>query len=633
MAEEIEASIIATGVQEGDNMQVMQPPQDLEDDLEKPQLSDSVSVSVKDESVTSQLDDSSLESDEEDGQQEGKLKFQTKRVQYAIVAMGMLSGFIMCFVTIDDNPHINQTLAIAIWMATLWLTEIIPLVVTAFFPLVLFPLFGILNSKVVATQYINNTIVLLMSGFLVALTLERWNLHKRLSLKILTLCGSSSPSLLLLGMMIPTFFLSMFISNTATTLMMVPNAMSIVSALEDKEKDDNEEEEETKDSKKKKGGKFATALLLGIAYAANVGGMSSLIGTPPNLVFQRQFELFFPDAPGFTFANWIAFGMPTGLIMFVCIWAYLCAVYLRGMTNNKNNSSSSEGSEKKLFMDMYAALGAWSHEQISVAVLFVLLCMLWVFRKDLNFGNFEIPGWSNIFPEPSYISDGTTGMLICILLFVLPGRSSMLGENSNSSAEDDVEEIDETTAFFQEKKDKCDTTLLDWKTANQMPYDVIFLLGGGFALAKAFVESGLSQYLGDQLANLDLSLAALLFLTITLIVWLTELTSNTSTSNIFVPLAASLAVATQVSPYTFMIPATMACSCAFVLPIATPPNSVVFSTGLLPMREMNKAGIILNVLGSLVLFAAAYTIIPVTLGVDANDYPTWAETNTIESSA
>jgi sodium-dependent dicarboxylate transporter 2/3/5 len=277
-------------------------------------------------------------------------------------------------------------------------------------------------------------------------------------------------------MMFATFFLPMFVSNTATTLMMVPNAISVCTTVEVNSKS----ESFLKESKK-----FAIALMLGIAYAANVGGMASLVGTVSNLVFQRHLELLFPDSPEFTFAQWIAFGLTIGIILFLIIWVYLCLMYLRNFKGNDTKIDSS------IFRDQYLALGSWTREQVSVCGLFLLLCVLWIFRADLNFGSFRIPGWSNIFPEPSYISDGTTGMLIAFVMFVCPARTSMLTEEEeemDTKNEDPGEEEDETPA-------KLDTTLLDWDTANKMPY---------------------------------------------------------------------------ASPYTFMIPAIMACSCAFVLPLFCP---------------------------------------------------------------
>ena len=218
-------------------------------------------------------------------------------------------------------------------------------------------------------------------------------------------------------------------------------------------------------------------------------------------------------------------------------------------------------------------------------------------------------------------------MLVALVLFVVPARSANLGADTSIDDLDKEGEDENEGSNAANAHNRNDTTLLDWETANQMPYDVVFLLGGGFALAKAFIDSGLSSFLGEQLAKLEISTTCLVILMITLIIWLTELTSNTATSNVMIPIAASIAINSQVSPYTFMIPAAMACSCAFVLPIATPPNLVAFSTGQLPMREMNKAGVFLNIVCSFILWAAAYTVIPVVLGVSAMDFPSWAVTS------
>mmetsp|Transcript_14840 Transcript_14840/g.30283 ORF Transcript_14840/g.30283 Transcript_14840/m.30283 type:complete len:484 (+) Transcript_14840:658-2109(+) len=483
-------------------------------------------------------------------------------------------------------------MAIAIWIASLWLTEIIPLVVTAFLPLLLFPLFGILSSKAVAAAYMDNTIFLFIAGMLMALALERWDLHRRFSFKILSWCGAK-PSNLLLGMMGATFFLSMFVSNTATALIMVPNAISVCESIE----------RQTLPQFRHESKAFGMAVMLGIAYAANVGGMASLIGTPPNLVFQAQLGVLFPDAPEVTFADWLGFGLPIGLAIMVMTWAYLRFIYLRNFKGAV--------ADRQMFINQYEALGAWSQEQITVAILFTTLAILWIFRGDLNFSSITIKGWANLFPEPKFINDATIGMAFAVMMLLIPARPSMLPEASPDA------------------DTKRSTTLLNWETANQMPYDIVFLFGGGFALAAGFLESGLSAYLGEQLGSMDVPLAAQLFVCVFFMIWLTELTSNTATSNIMIPIAASIAVGSGVSPYTFMIPAALACSCAFCLPVATPPNMVVFASGRLPMSEMIRAGVFLNVVCSVLILGLAFTLIPAVLKVDADELPAWAETGKI----
>lgn len=544
-----------------------------------------------------------LEGSPDQTEREGKSKM-VQRIRVIICAIAFVVGLVLCFVEIGGSRLINQTMAITIWMAAAWLSEIIPLVVTAFFPLFLFPMFGILSSKQVSANYMNDTIFLFLSGMMMAFTLERWNLHKRFSLKILSYCGAK-PGALLFGMMAATFFLSMYVSNTATSLMMVPNAIAVCESIEQSALPEFQHESQL----------FGTAVMLGIAYAANVGGMASLIGTPPNLVFQAQLMTIFPDSPEITFADWIGFGLPIGLVLFIVIWVYLRFLYLRNFQG--------EPVDRNIFANEYLAMGAWSIEQVAVALMFTLLALLWVFRKDLDFSSFTIKGWSNLFPEPGFISDATIGTTFVVMMFMTPARTSRLPVPGA------VEQQDEASASMDATSSEWSTTLLDWETTKKLPYNIVFLFGGGFALADAFVKSGLSAFLGEKLGDVSISIAGQVYIMIFVMIWLTELTSNTATSNIMIPIAASIAVGAGVSPYTYMIPAALACSCAFCLPIATPPNMVVFATGRLPLSEMNKAGVFLNLICSVVILAAAFTIIPAVLSVGADDFPEWAENSAL----
>lgn len=526
---------------------------------------------------------------------------KTLPTRWIICTPFLVLGFAMCFIELGGDRKINQTLAIAIWMGAFWLTEAIPLVVTAFIPLFAFPMFGIVKSKVITATYTGDTIFLFISGIMLALTLERWNLHSRFSLKVLSWCGAK-PVFLLFGMMFSTFVLSMFVSNTATAIMMVPNAIAVCSSLD-------HSSEQAKASNPENSRRFGIAVMLGIAYAANVGGLSSIIGTPPNLVFQAQLGKLFPDAPEVSFADWLGFGLPFGLVCFFVTWAYLCVMYLRGVSYPPELS-------KNLFIDQYKALGPWCFEDITVALSFVGVAFLWVFRKDINLSSFKIQGWSNVFPEAGYISDATIGMLMVFLMFITPARRSKLPLKEQQEEEPEKEEY---------------THLLTWKTAKKLPLDIIFLFGGGFALAKGFVESGLSKYIGEKLGDSSLSTFGTAFLLVFVIIWLTELTSNTATSNIMIPIAASIAVGAKVSPYTMMIPTALACSCAFCLPIATPPNMVVFASGRLPLIEMNKTGVVLNLFCTFLIIGAAFTIVPAILGVSPDEFPAWAANSTVAS--
>ena len=316
-------------------------------------------------------------------------------------------------------------------------------------------------------------------------------------------------------------------------------------------------------------------------------------------MFQAQLKIIYPDAPEIAFVDWLSFGLPFGLAVFIIEWIYLKMLYLRGY--------NSAVEDKDIFIRKYQELGQWTFEQAYVAALFVLLALLWIFRQDMTFGSFTLQGWTSLFASGNMISDATIGMLISVILFITPAKPCNLpGAPSDAT-------------------DKRTTTVLDWTTAKKLPYDIIFLFGGGFALAKGFVASGLSTWLGQQLVVDGISLPAQVFLVTFVIEWVTCLTSNTATSNIMIPIAAEMANAAQVSPYTIMIPVTFACSCAFCLPVATPPNMVAFASGRLPVREMFKAGIFLNVLCSILILGWTFSLIPAVLEVEPDEFPVWAQ--------
>ena len=318
-----------------------------------------------------------------------------------------------------------SSLAIAIWMAVLWITEIIPMVITGLLPIVLFPYFGILDSAVVTSKYANNTIFLFISGVFMAMALERWDLHRRFSLKILSWFGCK-PQSLLLAFMFSTFLLSMVVSNNATALMMVPNATQVMQGIKDcsnsstqddgnanaeadVENDVGEDDKAHVANNVSKGSieKLQKAVLLGVAYGANTGGLASLVGSAANLLVAEQLATIFPDAPTLTFVNWLGFGFPIAIIIFFFIWAYLSLKYLR-------NVPPVEGLKNDTFKTKYSEMGKWTREQNIVGVLFFIEIVLWISRR----------GWSKVFPVPDYISDTTVGMTFGVILFLIPARVS-----------------------------------------------------------------------------------------------------------------------------------------------------------------------------------------------------------------
>jgi len=485
--------------------------------------------------------------------------------------------FILFFDLSPGHREITYTAAIALLMAVWWITEAIPLAATALIPLFLFPAFGIMDGKAVANEYVNYIIFIFIGGFLVALAMERWNLHKRLALRILMFLGVQ-PRFILLGFMLATAFLSMWISNTATTMMMVPIAIAIISNLE----------EILGEAKVRK---FSIGIFLGIAYSASIGGIATLIGTPPNLVFIKIFNTFFPKAPDISFAQWFFFALPISVVFLFIVWGLLSLMFCPRIE---------VGLGKRVFSEQYKSLGPISFEEKVVLVDFVMLVLLWMFRADINIGNFTIPGWSNLFPEAGFINDGTIAIAMSFILFLIPAKNR---DHVNDNRR-----------------------ILTWKTATRLPWNIVLLFGGGFALASGFKASGLSAWMGKHLEGLG-SLPPILIIACIclLITFLTELTSNTATAQILLPILATLAVSIRVNPLLLMIPGTLSCSFAFMLPVATPPNAIVFGTDRLRVADMARVGVILNFIGVIIVTLAVFLIGRAVFGIDLSQIPIWMQ--------
>ena len=475
-----------------------------------------------------------------------------------------------------QKPQIAYMAALAILMAVWWMTEIVPLAVTALLPVALYPLLGIMSGKAVASTYFNHIIFLFIGGFLMALAMEKWALHRRIALKLLLLIGLS-PARLLLGFMLTTALLSMWVSNTATTMMMVPILLSIIAKME-----------EIKITKALKN--IEKALLLGIAYAASIGGIATLIGTPPNLSFIRIYKIYFPNAPDISFAQWFIFAFPLALILLLVTYVYLYILFFRN-----NNLQLSTG--KEVIYKEYKELGAMSYEEKWVLCLFTILALLWLFRNPINIGGLKIPGWSSLFSHSHWITDGNVAIFMAILLFLIPAKNK-----------------------------KKANFLMDWSTAHRIPWHIILLFGGGFALASGFKVSGLSTFIGQNLTALqNLPPIVLLLIIITTITFLTELTSNTATVETFLPILAALAVAVKINPLLLMIPATIAASFAFMLPVATPPNAIVFGSNRLTISDMMETGFWLNIIGIIVLTLVSYFYMTWVFNINWHEIPNWVQ--------
>lgn len=498
---------------------------------------------------------------------------QAKNI-FALIFAPLLSLIFGILSPLGESPEVNYTLAVAFLMAVWWVSEVVPIAVTSLLPVVLFPLLGIMNGKAVSATYFNHVIFLFLGGFLIALAMQKWNLHKRIALRILMFTGAGAGRILL-GFMLATAFLSMWISNTATAMMLVPVVLSVIERLE-------------ASAEKARSARYSIGLLLGVAYSASIGGMATLVGTPPNLVFARIFAISFPAAPEISFAQWFAFALPLSLLFLLLLFLYLYLLFVRKQNLWGNFQPGN-------FRREYQQLGRMSYEEKAVAVVFALFALLLLFRAEINLGFATLPGWSELFPQPAYINDGTVAILLSVALFLIPARSAK------------------------------GTKLIDWNLARQLPWRIVLLFGGGFALAAAFKESGLSQFLGESLVWVShIHPFGVIVVIAFLMTFLTEMTSNTATSQIVLPVLAALAVSVEVNPLLFMIPATLSGSMAFMLPIATPPNAIVFGAGKIQMRDMIKAGVALNFIGVLLVSLGTYFFATYIFGIDLSHFPKWA---------
>jgi sodium-dependent dicarboxylate transporter 2/3/5 len=493
--------------------------------------------------------------------------------------IGLLLGpalFIIILIFFDlepSNPIVTRTAAVAVLMAVWWLTEAIPIAATALIPMALFPALGIMSGRAVAPIYFNYIIFLFIGGFIIALAMQKWNLHRRIAIRIIILIGAS-PRKVILGFMCATAFLSMWISNTATTMMMVPIAAAVLDKIEDTFGKDVL-------------GRFPVALLIGIAYAASIGGIATLIGTPPNLVLIRILKISFPDAPEISFASWMAFGLPFSIVFLLIAWRLLLLIFVP--------RKSVFRSEASIFREEYKKLGKIKYEEVVVLITFLALALLWIFSNDIVIGNFVIPGWTRIMPESGYIDDGSVAIFMALLLFLIPSRTKEKGR------------------------------LMDWKTARRLPWGIVILFGGGFALAAGFKESGLSDWLGGQLGGFSYFPALIIILMVCSgMTFLTEMTSNTATTQMILPILASIAVAIKMNPLMLMIPATLSASCAFMLPVATPPNAIIFGTGRITIGNLARAGFLLNLIGIFLVTLAVYLLGRIIFGINPAEFPSWA---------
>lgn len=462
------------------------------------------------------------------------------------------------------STEARGVLASTIWIATWWITEAIPIPATSLLPLVLFPLTNSLDMKVTASSYGDETIFLFMGGFIIALAMEKWNLHRRIAISIISMVGTNMDRIVL-GFMIATGFLSMWISNTATAMMMIPIGLAIINQVADGLKNDPSIDISPQRFA------FGKALMLGIAYSASLGGIATLIGTPPNTLLAGAINKMYGIE--LSFAGWMLFGVPFAWIFIFVTWIYLVKIAFPSKLKTMPGGRAVIDKQKK-------DLGEASFEEKLVFIVFALAAFSWITRTFL------------LSKFVDGLTDGMIAVIFALVLFALPSANRK-GER-----------------------------LMDWQTAVKLPWGILLLFGGGLAIASGFVGTGLSEWIGTQLMGLEgVSVIVLIFLVAALVLGLTEITSNTATASMMFPIMASLAVALGVHPYALMIAAGVAASCAFMLPVATPPNAAVFGSGYIKIKDMMKAGFALNVFGVVFITLAIYFLLPIMWDIDLNSVP------------
>ncbi|MFN0201675.1 MAG: SLC13 family permease [Bacteroidia bacterium] len=460
------------------------------------------------------------------------------------------------FVTLDaQNVMASRMAAITIWIAIWWLLEVVDIGVSALLPLILLPVCGILDAKATAAQYMDSIIFLFLGGFILALALEKWQLHHRISLMVLQKIGDN-PAKILAGMMLTAYFLSAWMSNTATTLMLYPAVLAVYQHVK------------TVSNKPSIG--VAIALLLGLAYAASIGGMATLVGTPTNMIFYSFYSKNIDGGDALTFFTWSKYGVPVSMLMLIFCYAVLRFFYIRKEDNI--------AFDKSYFADAYKRLGEWSLPQKIVLAVFSITAMLWLTRADIDLGYVKMQGWSNLFANPKIVDDSTVAIFMAFLLFFIPVKSK------------------------QAEKEGEQTTLMTWEDAQKIPLNILLLFGAGFALGKGFEVSGLSEWLANILKSLNgLSPTMMVLVICVVICIISEFASNVASIQLALPILLVLCKSLDIPPLVLMIPATLAASLGFMLPVATAPNTIVFSSQLIPVKAMLRAGFWLDVVGIIII--------------------------------
>jgi len=466
---------------------------------------------------------------------------------------GPLSFFILLF-SIDSSfisPHAGKVFAVAAWIIIWWMTEAVPIAITALLPLVLFPFLGVMKMSESAAPYANPIIFLFMGGFLLALALEKHRLHERIALSLIKITGTSGNGIIA-GFMLATAFLSMWISNTATAMMMLPIAVSVINLLKS---DPSHSYERLPKGERN----FAIGLMLMVGYAASIGGIATIIGTPPNVVLAGLLDQFYHQK--LDFGKWMLIGVP--LMVLVLFSAYVIITKILFPNGIKNVQGSDELIKMKLI-----ELGSIRKEEKLVMVIFGITCLFWIFQQPIN-----------LLLGKDILNDTNVAMAGGVLMFVVPV---------------DIRKM---------------TFLLHWNDTEKMAWGILILFGGGLCLAQGLSNAGIIQAVGAKIASHSPSTQWLLVGLITASVFITELMSNVALVQIFIPVVFGIAANLGVNPILLAMPVTIGASMAFMSPVATPPNAIIFSSGHMKVKHMMKAGILLNIVSIILIYLASITLI------------------------
>lgn len=469
---------------------------------------------------------------------------------FKIFIFPILGLIVMSWMQANNLPlPASRMCFLLIWIAGWWMSEAVELAVTSLIPIIFFPLLGIMDADKTSAQYMEQTIFLFIGGFFLAYAMERWNLHRRMAYRIILLLGNK-PSSILLGIMVTTYLITMWISNTATTIMLFSAVLAIIRT----EKLFHPEGHR----------KVAAAYMLGLAYTASIGGFSTLVGTPPNIIFVGFYEKVFPDAEQINFFRWFVFAFPISLSFLIC--AYLVLRYC--VIGKKYDLPF----DMKLIQNEYLKMGSLSIEEKKVITVFLITVLLWFTRADINFGNFKMTGWNNLFGFPSYVKDSTVAILSAFVLFLLPA-----GKNKNEN-------------------------ILEWADVTKLPFKVILLFGCGFAIAEGFQSTGLDKILASNLIIFKaFPIWLIILLLVTFVTLLSEMASNVASVQLILPILIPLSISLEIDPIKLMVPATIAASFGYMLPVATAANTIVYGSGYIDTKLMYKVGFMFNLIGIILL--------------------------------